>query len=101
LHPAGNFRSRNVSPGAAAISPAVPGYGRLPSKIHVFDPWAGLCPPDGIGALRAWRDPPLSRSGRPNMRKITEDGRPPDIVVGHHDHNRLAALADAVLDRLP
>ena len=35
------------------------------------------------------------------MRKITEDGRPPDIVVGHHDHNRLAALADAVLDRLP
>ena len=30
-----------------------------------------------------------------------ESGRPPDIVVGHQDHDRLAALADAALDTLP
>lgn len=35
------------------------------------------------------------------MRKINENGVAPDIVIGHHDHNRLAALADAALDRLP
>ena len=33
--------------------------------------------------------------------KTLENGRAPDIVVGHQDHDRLAALADAALDTLP
>jgi regulator of nucleoside diphosphate kinase len=33
--------------------------------------------------------------------KRNHNGRVPDIVVGHKDHDRLAALADAALDRLP
>ena len=33
--------------------------------------------------------------------KTMDDGRVPDIVVSHRDHDRLAALADAALDTLP
>ena len=33
--------------------------------------------------------------------KTMEDGRAPAITVGHQDHDRLAALADAALDTLP
>ena len=33
--------------------------------------------------------------------KTLENGHAPDIVVGHQDHDRLAALADAALDTLP
>ncbi len=33
--------------------------------------------------------------------KTLENGRAPDIGVGHQDHDRLAALADAALDTLP
>jgi regulator of nucleoside diphosphate kinase len=33
--------------------------------------------------------------------KRNVNGRVPDIVLSHVDHDRLAALADAALDRLP
>jgi regulator of nucleoside diphosphate kinase len=33
--------------------------------------------------------------------KAMDHGLAPDIVVGHQDHDRLAALADAALDTLP
>ena len=33
--------------------------------------------------------------------KAMDDGRAPEIVVGHHDHDRLAVLADAAIDTLP
>lgn len=33
--------------------------------------------------------------------KTMDHGLAPDIVVGHQDHDRLAALADAALDTLP
>jgi regulator of nucleoside diphosphate kinase len=33
--------------------------------------------------------------------KRNVNGRVPDIVLSHNDHDRLAALADAALDRLP
>lgn len=33
--------------------------------------------------------------------KTLKSGRAPDIVIGHEDHERLAALADAALDTSP
>lgn len=33
--------------------------------------------------------------------KTMDDGRAPEIIVRHHDHDRLAVLADAALDTLP